>query len=209
MSISHFLKGRKVSPAMEPSNGSKEGTQPMRTMTLTWRNIGGNLVLIYLAAIVSANLIITVFGPAWSILTAAVFIGLDLTSRDRLHEVWKGRWMVAKMGALIAVGSGLSYALNQGAGQIALASFVAFAASATLDAIVYAILGRFGWFARSNGSNVVGSAADSLIFPTLAFGGFMPLVTLGQFVAKVVGGFVWSLILKRAGVSLVNLGGAS
>jgi uncharacterized PurR-regulated membrane protein YhhQ (DUF165 family) len=47
-----------------------------------------------------------------------------------------------------------------------------------------------------NGSNVVGAAADSLIFPALAFG--WPLlwsVVLGLFVAKVAGGFLWSLIL--------------
>jgi hypothetical protein len=50
---------------------------------------------------------------------------------------------------------------------------------------------------RANGSNVAGSAVDSIVFPTLAFGAFMPEIVLGQFVAKFVGGFLWSLVLQR------------
>ena len=48
------------------------------------------------------------------------------------------------------------------------------------------------------GGDIVAAAADSLIFPALAFG--LPLlwpVVLGQFVAKVVGGAVWSWMLRR------------
>jgi len=48
---------------------------------------------------------------------------------------------------------------------------------------------------RVNGSNVVSAAVDSVVFPTLAFGSFLPWVILGQFLAKVAGGAVWSLIL--------------
>ena len=144
----------------------------------------------------ASNLIISTLGPNWSIVTAFVFIGLDLTSRDALHEVWK-KFRIIKMGALIVAGSAISYALNQVAGPIALASMVAFGVSAVLDYAVYSLLGRFKWFIKVNGSNLVGSAADSLIFPTMAFGGFLPLVTLGQFVAKVFGGFLWSLVLTK------------
>ena len=36
---------------------------------------------------------------------------------------------------------------------------------------------------------------NSIVFPTLAFGGFMPVIVLGQFAAKVLGGFLWSKIL--------------
>ena len=49
---------------------------------------------------------------------------------------------------------------------------------------------------RANGSNVAGSAIASIVFPTLAFGVFMPEIVLGQFVAKFVGGFLWSLVLQ-------------
>ena len=47
-------------------------------------------VIIYLVAIVSANLLIIWFGPAVSILNAFFLIGLDLSLRDRLHDLWKG-----------------------------------------------------------------------------------------------------------------------
>jgi hypothetical protein len=42
---------------------------------------------------------------------------------------------------------------------------------------------------------VPSAAVDSIVFPTIAFGGFLPLITLGQFAAKVAGGAVWSIIL--------------
>ena len=65
------------------------------------------------------------------------------------------------MAALIAAGSALSWLLSRSAGPIALASFVAFAVSATLDAIVYAILGSKSYALRVNGSNVVSAAESS------------------------------------------------
>ena len=156
-------------------------------------------IILYLGAIVAANLLVAHFGPAVSIVNAFLFIGLDLTSRDKLHEAWHGKGFVWKMGLLIATGSVLSWLLNRDAGQIALASFVAFALAALTDTIVYSFaLGRrWSWLKRSNGSNVASAAVDSIAFPTLAFGSFMPLVTLGQFAAKVLGGALWSLILRR------------
>lgn len=159
-----------------------------------------NLALIglYLTAIITANLLVAAFGPAISIWCAFLFIGLDLTSRDRLHEAWHGRGLAWKMAALIAAGSVLSWLLNRNAGPIALASFVAFAASATVDTASYHLLRRRTYLLKVNGSNVLSAAVDSLIFPALAFG--LPLlwvIVVGQFVAKVVGGFVWSVLLDR------------
>jgi hypothetical protein len=153
-------------------------------------------VLVYLAAIVAANLAIAAFGQAATVVVAFLFIGLDLTLRDRLHDAWSGRDLLPKMTALIAAGGVLSYLLNASAGPIALASCVAFGAAAGCDAVVYHTLRRRGFLARSNGSNIVGSAVDSIVFPTLAFGVFLPWVILGQFAAKVCGGFLWSLLLR-------------
>ena len=150
---------------------------------------------LYLGAIVAANLLVATFGPSVVIVNAFLFIGLDLTCRDRLHDAWRARWLVAKMGVLIAVGGALSYVLNAGAGQIAIASTVAFSVAAVLDGLTYAVLGDRARLVRVNGSNVLGAAADSLIFPTLAFGALLPVIVLGQFIAKVAGGFVWSVIL--------------
>lgn len=156
-------------------------------------------VAMYLGAIVAANLIIARFGPSAAIIVAFVFIGFDLVARDRLHDAWRGRGLAWKMAALIAAGSVLSWVLNRDAGPVAIASFVAFAAASVVDAAVYAVGLRSGWawFRRSNVSNVASAAVDSLLFPTIAFGAFMPIITLGQFAAKVLGGVIWSLILRR------------
>jgi hypothetical protein len=151
-------------------------------------------VILYLLAIVLANLTVAAFGPAVIIINAFLFIGLDLTARDRLHDAWRGNGLWWKMVILIAAGSVLSWLLNRDAGTIALASFVAFAAAAATDAVVYHLLGRYPRWLRINGSNVPSAAVDSLIFPTLAFGSFIWPVVLGQFAAKVLGGFVWSMI---------------
>ena len=150
-----------------------------------------------MVAIVAANLTVAMFGPKMTIVNASLFIGLDLTARDKLHDAWHGRHLWPKMAALIAAGSLLSFAVNRDAGQIALASFVAFGAAGIVDAIAYHLLGGYPRWMRINGSNVPAAAVDSIIFPTLAFGGFLPLITLGQFAAKVAGGAVWSVILSR------------
>ena len=43
------------------------------------------IVGLYLVAIIAANLLVAKFGPAISIVNAFLFIGLDLTARDKLH----------------------------------------------------------------------------------------------------------------------------
>lgn len=152
-------------------------------------------VLMYLFAIVAANLTVAMWGPSMTIVNAFLFIGLDLTARDKLHDAWNGRMLWPKMAGLIAVGSLLSWAINRDAGQIAVASFVAFALAGAVDAGAYHLLRHRAWWQRVNGSNVLSAAVDSLVFPTLAFGAFLPLIVLGQFAAKVAGGAMWSLVL--------------
>ena len=101
------------------------------------------------------------------------------------------------MALLIAIGSFISWVLNRNAGQIAVASFAAFACAGIADTLIYQMLHEREYLVKVNGSNVVSAAVDSLVVPTLAFGAFMPLIVLGQFFAKVCGGFLWSLVLKR------------
>ena len=157
------------------------------------------LVTLYLAAIIIANLTTAVFGPSWSIINAFVLIGLDLTTRDYLHEAWhKGRWW--KLSLLIAAGSIISWLLNKDAGQIAVASFVAFASAGIIDTIVYHLLKDKAHILKVNGSNILSSATDSLLFPWIAFGSMMPWITIGQFVAKVIGGFGYFYLLRRFNV---------
>ena len=154
-------------------------------------------VALYLVAIVAANLTVAMWGPSMTIVNAFLFIGLDLTSRDKLHDAWHGNGLVWKMGALIAAGSVLSWLLNQNAAQIALASFVAFACAAVVDTVAYHLLRHRVWWQRVNGSNVVSAAVDSLVFPSIAFGAFLPVIVLGQFAAKVLGGALWSVVLGK------------
>ena len=149
-------------------------------------------VSIYAAAMTLANLSVAAFGPAISPVNAFVLIGLDLALRDWLHV----RLRLWQMGALIAFTGLLTYVLNPAAGQIAIASACAFTAAALVDWGTFAKL-RGSWMLRANGSNIAGAAVDSLVFPTLAFGALMPQIVLAQFVAKVAGGAVWSLLLRR------------
>lgn len=146
----------------------------------------------YCVAMTLANLSVATFGPTVTPINAFVLIGLDLALRDWLHV----RLKVWQMGALIAFTGLLTYALNPAAGQIAVASAVAFTAAALVDWAAFARL-RGSWLFRANGSNVAGAAVDSLLFPTIAFGALMPHIVLAQFVAKVAGGAVWSLALRR------------
>lgn len=154
------------------------------------------LIALYLSAIVIANLLVAALGPAITPVTAFALIGLDLTTRDKLHEAWQGRRLWPNMALLIASGSLLSYLLNANAGPIAMASFVAFAAAGAVDALVYHLLGGKAYLVRVNGSNVVSAAVDSVLFQTIAFGALLPWVVLGQFVAKVLGGALWAWVLN-------------
>lgn len=158
------------------------------------------MVIVYLGAIVAANLLVGWFGPAGTIFNAFVFIGLDITARDRLHDKWTGRGMPLKMAALIAAGGAISWTLNNAVANIALASTVSFAAAATVDGAIYHLAKRKTWIIRSNSSNIASAAVDSALFPLLAFG-WPPMVAVmvGQFAAKVLGGLVWSFILRRKG----------
>ena len=166
-------------------------------------------IALYLLAIVLANLDIVwaqaAFGYtdavrlAVTVFNALVFIAFDLSARDRLHDAWHRRGLVWKMALLIGAGSLLSWLLNRQAGQIALASFAAFSLAGIADALVYGLLRRLGIErrARMNGSNLVSAAVDSLVFPTVAFGGLNWVLTVGQFVAKVAGGAFWAWVFTR------------
>jgi hypothetical protein len=153
---------------------------------------------IYIAALVAANLLVAWLGVWFSLVNAFVLIGLDLSLRDKLHDLWEGDNLAIKMGGLIATASIVSYAINPATGMIAFASLAAFSLSMVADSLVYQYLKHKEWMIRANGSNVAGSAVDSVVFPTIAFGGLMPEIVALQFVAKVGGGFVWSKFLNRS-----------
>lgn len=165
------------------------------------------LIAVFLAAIVVADLIVAKLGPDASVVTAAVLISLTLTTRDRLHDLW-GEKMLRNMALLIAAGSGIAYvsALTLSSAslpssvvaQIALASFIAFAANETVDTVSYEILKRHGrpWFERVTTSNLLSAFVDSALFLTIAFSWNTTLV-LSQWGVKVAGGAVWGMVLAR------------
>ena len=154
------------------------------------------IVAAYLGAIVVANLLVATFGPAITIPDALIFVAFDLTARDRLHDAWHHDHLWLRMAALIAAGGFLSWLVNGAAGQIALASTLAFLLAGGVDSAVYTLLGNRERWVRVNGSNVLSAAVDSIAFPTIAFGSFLPLIVLGQFTVKVLGGAFWYGVLS-------------
>ena len=152
---------------------------------------------IYIIALIAANLLVVWLGPWFSLVNAFVLIGLDFSLRDKMHDLWEGENLPLKMGGLISIASIISYALNPATGMIAFASLAAFTLSMIADSFAYHYLKEYKHSIRVNGSNVAGSAIDSLIFPTIAFGGLMPEIVALQFLAKVIGGFIWSKILRK------------
>lgn len=160
------------------------------------------LIATYLISIVLANLTVAWFGPTVVIANAFVLIALDLTARDSLHEAWHGAHLRRNMALLIAGGSLLSAALDYQALPIAAASFVAFALSEAADTLVYARLETQAWMVKTNGSNAVSALVDSVLFLSClaAFGllpwAVVPLLVAGQWLAKVLGGALWSWVLS-------------
>ena len=153
--------------------------------------------IIYILALVTANLLVAFIGPWFSVINSFVLIGLDLTLRDKLHDEWNGNPI--KIGSLIAVAGVVSYLLNPASGQIAIASVIAFTLSMMADSFVYQKLKNKSWVKRTTGSNLAGAAVDSLVFPTIAFGVLMPEIVAMQFASKVAGGFIWSKIIRARG----------
>jgi uncharacterized PurR-regulated membrane protein YhhQ (DUF165 family) len=115
--------------------------------------------------------------------------------RDKLHDRWQGDRLALRMFGMIAVAGLLSWIINKDAGIIAIASVVSFMVAMTVDSVIYQKLKKLPWWQRANGSNIGGAATDSVLFPTIAFGSMMPEIVALQFVAKVGGGFIWSLLI--------------
>lgn len=150
------------------------------------------LVLIYIAAICAANLSAATFGIWVTPLNAFFLIGLELVLRDILHHRLTKTQMV-----LVALIAGvLSFLINIDAKNIAVASFLAVVVSCFVDYIVYSKT-TGSWAKRSNTSNITSGFTDSLIFPIVAFGMFIPSVFLFQWAAKVFGGIVWVKIFSK------------
>lgn len=163
-------------------------------------------VATYLGAIVLANLIVQNVG-AWTLpINAFLLIGLDLSLRDYLHDIWMES-LALKMGLLILSGAVITWLIQPEAGWVAIASVSAFTGAAIADTAMYHCLREWEYLWRANGSNIIGAFVDSTLFPTIAFGMIMPWTILGQFVAKVFGGAFWAWIIDRVGWREVAVSG--
>jgi uncharacterized PurR-regulated membrane protein YhhQ (DUF165 family) len=159
----------------------------------------GILIVVYLAAVTTANLLASHYGPTITPYTALGLIGLSLIVRDRLADAFgPSRWL--RQAALIIAGSLLAYLVNRDAAQIALASCIAFGASESVEGVLYFLLRRESWIERANKSGIVGAAIDSFLFPTIAFHAVLWTTIFGQFTAKTAGCFVFSVLLARVRV---------
>jgi hypothetical protein len=133
-------------------------------------------ILIFLVAIVLANLSVAYFGPISTPFNAFLLIGLDLSLRDHIHEKWHGRNLGLKMFGLICTGALITYLLNKDAGMIGVASVIAFTGALIVDALLYQKFFNKTKLAKMNISNIGSATVDSILFPTIAFGAFMPWI---------------------------------
>lgn len=155
-------------------------------------------VLVYLFAIVAANLSVARYGVTGFYVASFVVIPLDLVARDIIHQRWQGRGLVWRLSVLVATGAAITYAVNQDAARIAIASGLAFAAAATVNAIIYQLLLSLGQpvLPRMNFSNMLAALTDSSVFVALAFG-FSWEIVLAQTGIKTIGAILWSFALFK------------
>lgn len=157
------------------------------------------LILLYLGAIVAANLTTSHFAglghPEVSIYTAFALVAFDYVVRDVLHDWYTGRRRVAILGALILTGSALSYLANPDSADVAQWSALAFAGAMLVDSLLYHLARRLPWVERSSISNTAAAIADSAIF--CAGLGFPFVVAFGQVTAKIAGGVIIALLIER------------
>lgn len=158
-------------------------------------------IMIYVSAMTIANLSVYHYGPWISPINSFVLIGLDLALRDWLHV----RLTRTQMLALIFATGAITYALNQSAQHIVIASAAAFTLAAMADWQTFEIV-RGSWLRRSLWSNVVGAIIDTAIFSALAFWLLSPSpkplevvaqIAGLQLLAKTLGGSLFSTLMDR------------
>jgi len=150
-------------------------------------------IVAYLASVVLANVTVTLW-PWMAYVNAIVFIGADLTLKDRfqIRYAW---WQVF---CIILAGGFITVILNTAFWPIALASSAAFLVSGIVDYIAFALVKR-SVVQKIIVSNIFGSFADSLVFAILApfpfTWGFVVIMTI----LKWIGGAITVAILARHG----------
>ena len=156
------------------------------------------LVAGYVISVAAANISIAMFGPGAAPVNAFLLIGLNLTTRDILHDKWSGRGLYFKMAAMMVAAGALAYAVDGGTARISLASLSAILLSGASDTATYQRFIRSRYIVRVNASNAVSGAVDSVAFFLIAFGSLHTATVISMWAAKLAGGAIWSLALSRA-----------
>jgi hypothetical protein len=151
-------------------------------------------ILAYLVTIILANVTVSI-SPIMVYVNALVFIGLDLTLKDKFQISLP--WY--KILGIILLGSFLTYLLNAAFLPIAIASTAAFSAAFLVDYIVFSLLKHNVWY-RVMVSNVFGSFTDSFVFIYLAPFPFSWGFVLSVTALKIIGGVISGYILIKKGI---------
>jgi len=150
-------------------------------------------VALFLAAIVTANMAVAVYGQAALVVTAWVVIPFDMLTRDLLHERWRDDRLVLRMGGLVLLGGVITIALNWTSWRIAAGSCTAFALAMTVNSVVFErLIERTSRFGRMTASNAAAAIVDSVAFPLIALGTLDLILSAAQASSKIIGGIVWS-----------------
>ena len=157
-------------------------------------------ISIFILAVVVANLLVNRFGHIALPFTAFVLIPFDLVTRDVLHEQWAGKsrgavylYFLALIGA-----AGLATLLvHSGAAWVVAGSIAGFSGATAANTVCYDLILTYrpdvSRFWRMTVSNVVAAAADSVLFPLVAFGWVNTAIAVSQAGAKSFGGVLWAI----------------
>ncbi len=155
-------------------------------------------IILYLGAILTANFLVAKFGPAGLLFSSVVLIPFDFVLRCTFHERWRGPKLVAYLGALVGLGSIITY--YAGARDIALGSAAGFLGANIAAGLYYQLMLRMeepSMFIKINGSDFVAICFDSVLFQLIVFSGVSLPVMLGQIIIKLFGGIMWYLFLFK------------
>lgn len=154
-------------------------------------------IIIYVGAIILANLLVLWFGKYGLLLSSSLLIPFDFVMRCYFHERWKGTGLVIRLGLLIGSAALATYLINQNSLSIAIASVVGFIFANIMAGLIYQMLIEKPVFYKVNGSDFAAIMVDSVIFQAIAFGSIDPVVMFGQVAIKMLGGLFWFWILFR------------
>lgn len=142
----------------------------------------------YVATFCVVNLVVNNFGPWVVPFTTMCCVAANMLGRDRLLLKSGPQFSIS---ACIVAGT-LTVFLNTEALQVALGSLAAVTTSGCVSAVAWRVFPGRRWLC-----NVISGAADSLVFPTVAFLTFLPGVCAAMFAGKVVAVTIMSYLMRE------------